>query len=51
MATITQRIQAFLHSPRGRQIVDKGRREMAKPENQQRLRGLIARFQNRGHRR
>ncbi|BEL07537.1 hypothetical protein Q0Z83_057280 [Actinoplanes sichuanensis] len=51
MATITQRIQAFLSSPRGRQIVDQGRRQLAKPENQQRLRNLFARFQNRSHRR
>ncbi|MEU4160233.1 hypothetical protein [Actinoplanes sp. NPDC026670] len=44
MATITQRIQAFLNSPRGRQLADQGRRQLAKPENQQRLRNLLARF-------
>ncbi|WP_177319782.1 hypothetical protein [Actinoplanes philippinensis] len=51
MASITQRIQAFLTSPRGRQLVDQGRRQLAKPENQQRLRSLFARLQNRSHRR
>ncbi|GGN68639.1 hypothetical protein GCM10010112_33240 [Actinoplanes lobatus] len=51
MPTITQRIQAFLNSPRGRQIVDRGRRELAKPENQARLRNLLTRLQSRGHRR
>jgi len=51
MATITQRIQAFLHSPRGRNLTEQGRRQLAKPENQQRLRGLLARLQGRGHRR
>jgi hypothetical protein len=51
MATITQRIQAFLSSPKGRQITEQGRRQLAKPENQQKLRGLLARFQGRGHRR
>jgi hypothetical protein len=51
MATITQRIRAFLNSPRGRQLADQGRRQLAKPENQQRLRGLMARFQNRTPRR
>ena len=41
MATITQRIQAFLRSPRGQQVISQGRRQLAKPENQQRLRGLF----------
>ncbi|GIF14651.1 hypothetical protein [Actinoplanes teichomyceticus] len=47
MATITQRIQSFLQSPRGRQLVDQGRQQLAKPENQQRLRRLVSRLQNR----
>ncbi|WP_430785888.1 hypothetical protein [Actinoplanes sp. G11-F43] len=51
MASITQRIQAFLHSPRGRQLAEQGRRQLAKPENQQRIKGLLARLQGRGHRR
>ena len=51
MATITQRIQAFLSSPRGRQLADQGRRQLAKPENQQRLRSLFTRLQGRNHRR
>ncbi|GAA4944791.1 hypothetical protein [Actinoplanes utahensis] len=51
MATITQRIQAFLQGPNGRRLADQGRRQLAKPENQQRLRSLFARLQGRGHRR
>ncbi|HWS33367.1 MAG TPA: hypothetical protein VN408_11555 [Actinoplanes sp.] len=51
MASITQRIQAFLHSPRGRQLADQGRRQLAKPENQARLKGLLSKLQGRGTRR
>ncbi|SDT40797.1 hypothetical protein [Actinoplanes derwentensis] len=51
MASITQRIQAFLNSPKGRQLAEQGRRQLAKPENQQKLKGLLAKFQGRGSRR
>jgi hypothetical protein len=47
MATFAQRVRAFLHSPQGRRLVDQGRRQLAKPENQRRLRGLFTRLQNR----
>ncbi|WP_436532929.1 hypothetical protein [Actinoplanes sp. HUAS TT8] len=47
MATIGQRVSAFLRSPRGQQLVDQGRRQLAKPENQRRLRGLFERLQKR----
>ena len=47
MATLAQRISAFLQGPQGRRLVDQGRRQMAKPENQRRLRGLFTRLQNR----
>jgi hypothetical protein len=43
MPTIAQRVRAFLQSPRGRQAIDQGRRQLAKPENQRRLRGLLDR--------
>ncbi|MCW3817561.1 hypothetical protein ONA91_24205 [Micromonospora sp. DR5-3] len=42
-----QRIVAFLRSPRGQQLVARGRRELAKPENQRRLRQLAARLSRR----
>ncbi|GAA1609842.1 hypothetical protein [Actinoplanes couchii] len=51
MASITQRLQALLNSPRGRQLAEQGRRQLAKPENQQRLRGLLSKLQGRGTRR
>jgi predicted house-cleaning NTP pyrophosphatase (Maf/HAM1 superfamily) len=45
MATLMQRLQRFLSSPQGRKIVDQGRRQMAKPENQAKARSLLARLQ------
>ncbi|MET8230770.1 hypothetical protein ACIQH6_15605 [Micromonospora orduensis] len=45
--SLMQRISAFLRSPKGQQLVDRGRREMAKPANQQKLKGLASRFSNR----
>ncbi|WP_329109072.1 hypothetical protein OG792_10315 [Micromonospora sp. NBC_01699] len=47
MSSLVRRVRAFLQSPRGRQLVDRGRRELAKPSNQQRLRQLMARFNGR----
>ncbi|MFE9201767.1 hypothetical protein [Micromonospora sp. NPDC007230] len=42
-----QRIAAFLRSPRGQQLVERGRRELAKPQNQRRLRQLLTRLSRR----
>ncbi|MEV4351408.1 hypothetical protein AB0J83_43685 [Actinoplanes sp. NPDC049596] len=47
MPTLVQRVSTFLQSPQGRRLVDQGRRQLAKPENQRRLRGLFTRLQNR----
>jgi hypothetical protein len=47
MATLAQRVRAFLQSPQGRRLIDEGRRQLAKPENQRRLRGLFTRMQSR----
>jgi hypothetical protein len=47
MASIVQRIRAFLSSPQGQRLVTRGRQEVAKPQNQQRLRGLVNRFNRR----
>ena len=41
---MTQRIQTFLRSPRGQQLISQGRQQLAKPENQRRLRGLFDRL-------
>ena len=47
MASLVERIRMFLRSPQGRQIVDRGRRELAKPSNQQRMRQAVARLRGR----
>lgn len=47
MATLMQRLQRFLRSPQGQRIVQQGQRQLAKPENQAKLRRLAARFQGR----
>jgi hypothetical protein len=47
MATLQQRIRAFLNGPQGKRLIAEGQRQLAKPENQRRLRQLIARFRSR----
>jgi hypothetical protein len=47
MATLQQRIRAFLTSPQGKQLIAEGQRQLAKPENQRKLRQLVARFRSR----
>ncbi|MFC0031520.1 hypothetical protein ACFFMM_18545 [Micromonospora chaiyaphumensis] len=45
--SLMQRLSAFLRSPRGQQLVDRGRRELAKPENQAKLKQLANRLSSR----
>jgi hypothetical protein len=47
MATLQQRIRAFLASPQGKRLIAEGQRQLAKPENQRRLRQLVNRFRSR----
>jgi hypothetical protein len=47
MATLMQRVRAFLNSPQGKRMIAEGQRQIAKPENQRRVRQLIARFRSR----
>jgi len=42
-----QRLQKFLRSPQGQRVIDQGRRQLAKPENQARARKLLSRLQGR----
>lgn len=44
MPSISERIKIFLASPRGQRLIERGRRELAKPSTQQRLRRLAARL-------
>lgn len=45
--SLMHRISAFLRSPKGQQLIDRGRRELAKPSTQQKLKGLAAKLQHR----
>jgi hypothetical protein len=41
------RIRSFLAGPQGRRLTEQGRRLAADPRNQERARGLLARFRRR----
>ncbi|MFC8847588.1 MULTISPECIES: hypothetical protein [unclassified Micromonospora] len=47
MSALVQRLTRFLRSPQGQQIVDRGRRELAKPETQRKLKQLASRLSSR----
>jgi hypothetical protein len=47
MATMQQRLRAFLSSPQGKRMIAEGQKQLAKPENQRKLRQLLARFRSR----
>jgi hypothetical protein len=47
MASFTARIRAFFSGPQGKRLVAEGQRQLAKPENQRKLRQLLARLQRR----
>jgi hypothetical protein len=47
MATLQQRVRAFLSGPQGKRLIAEGQRQLAKPENQRRLRQVINRFRSR----
>lgn len=38
MSALIRRVRDFLRSPRGRQLVERGRQEVGKPSNQRKLR-------------
>ena len=47
MPTLAQRLRTFLNSPQGKRLIAEGQRQLAKPENQRRLRQLVTRFRSR----
>ena len=47
MPTLTQRLRTFLTSPRGQRLIAQGQRQLAKPENQRRLRQALTKLQGR----
>jgi hypothetical protein len=44
MSSMAQRIKGALSSPQGRRLIERGRREAAKPSRQQQLRQLVQRI-------
>ena len=38
---LADKLKSFLNSPAGRQALQRGRRELSKPENQQKIKNLI----------
>ncbi|MBL7261529.1 hypothetical protein [Paractinoplanes lichenicola] len=47
MPSLSQRLRAFLSSPQGRRMIEQGQRQLAKPENQRKLRSLLTKLQGR----
>jgi hypothetical protein len=48
MATMSDRIRDFLRSPRGQRLVQQGRTQLNKPENQRKLQQLANKLRGRG---
>jgi predicted house-cleaning NTP pyrophosphatase (Maf/HAM1 superfamily) len=48
---MADKIRRLLNSPQGRQVVDRGRRELEKPENRRRVNQLLRRVSGRGRQR
>jgi hypothetical protein len=49
MATLIDRVRAYLRSPKGRQQVEKAKRMARDPRNQQKARRFLERFRGRRH--
>lgn len=49
MATLMDRVRAYLRSPKGRQTIEKAKRAAQDPRNQQKARRFLDRFRSRRH--
>lgn len=49
MASLMDRIKAYLHSPKGRQTVEQGKRMARDPRNQQKARRFLDKFRSKRH--
>jgi hypothetical protein len=47
MPSMTDRIKGFLNSPKGRMLMERGRRQAAKPGTQQKIKQLASRITGR----
>jgi hypothetical protein len=45
---LSDTIRRLINSPQGRKVVERGRRELDKPENRRRLQQLLRRLSGRG---
>ncbi|MEV4706364.1 hypothetical protein [Actinoplanes sp. NPDC049316] len=41
MPTLAERLKTFLNSPRGKNIVEQGKRRLAEPENKRKARQMV----------
>lgn len=44
---ISDKIRSMLNSPKAKQAMERGRQELAKPENQRKIKNLLAKVQKR----
>jgi len=44
MPTLSQRLRGYLSSPQGKRLIEQGQRQLTKPENQQRVKQVIAKL-------
>ncbi|MBT2226744.1 hypothetical protein [Nonomuraea sp. NEAU-A123] len=49
MATLMDRVRAYLRSPKGRQTVEKAKRMARDPNNQRKARQFLDRFRSKRH--
>ena len=47
MTSLIERVRAFLRSPQGNRAIVRGQQQLAKPENQQKLKHLLGKLQGR----
>lgn len=47
MPSLSQRVRTFLASPKGKRLINEGQRQLAKPENRQKLLRLLGKLQGR----
>lgn len=45
--SLGKQLKSFLSSSQGKKLVERGKRELSKPENQQKVKGLLGRLNKR----
>lgn len=44
MPTLSERVREFLRSPRGRRLIEQGKEQLAKPENQKKAKRMLTKL-------